>query len=329
VIAFKALQNIANRLQVIGTMCGSAFRRKSPVVSALSVMPQLKSMGLSRLFPWKASARRKMFLARPFFSKVTFSSCYLKRSWMYQAQLSEAYLFDMQLYEVNISNAVMEGIIITYTLLWNINLSNSNLQKAEFRSSKLVNVDFSGANLQESVFSLDTLLWKVNLSNSNLQKAEFRSSKLVDIDFSGANLQEAVFSGMQLSNVDFAKVSSLQRTAFSGAELNNVNLSNIDLRGVDLQFAKLNAVNLAQADLQGTMLYGATIGDTTTLDHVEWWKADFSYGEDKHIDINQLEDVYQRSGNAIPEKLNIDTDVHPSVRDFLKGKITAEEVNGR
>jgi uncharacterized protein YjbI with pentapeptide repeats len=299
--ALRTLQNVANRLEENGNMFGSSFRGKSRVLAFLSKMPQIGFIILSGLFRRKSLKRHELFL-QPFFNKTLLSFIYLNGAWLHKAQLSEATLLEIQLINVTFEEAEMEETSFTDALIFNVNLSNSNLKKADFGTSKLMNVNFSGVDLQAAVFN---------------------RSLLYDIDFSRAgNLQSVGFSNSQLNKVNLSNV-NLQRADFHFAKLSKVNLSTADLRETNFQFAELNEVNLAQANLQAALWYGAKIGSKTKLENVEWWKANFSIEGDKLTDLSLLEDLYQRFGKTIPKGINIDTDVHESLRDFLKSKISA------
>jgi uncharacterized protein YjbI with pentapeptide repeats len=172
-------------------------------------------------------------------------------------------------------------------------------------------------------------MFNVDLSQSKLTNPSLYSASLYSVDLSKADLQGADFSDARLRDVDLRDVTSFQNANFSRAQLDNVSFApktwqgaGADLRGVNFRFAKLSRVDFSRANVSGAFFYGAEISKRTDFAGVDWWRADFSYGES--VDGPLLQDFYTRYRGAIPDEIDIDADVHPSVQDFLKAALHSD-----
>lgn len=94
-------------------------------------------------------------------------------------------------------------------------------------------------------------------------------------DFAGANLREVNLSNTNLRSVDL-RIADLSNANLSNADLrhanlrianlSNANLSNSDARGANLSVAYLKGVNLNDADLRGVNLNGANLNNANLCD---------------------------------------------------------------
>jgi len=145
------------------------------------------------------------------------------------ADLTEAYLFNANLYKANLSGANLSQA----------NLVNADLYGASLSRANLFQADLSNANLTDAYLSRAELV-KANLLGANLTIADLSNANLSESDLSEANLT--------VSNLNEA---DLTRTDLSGADLTDADLSLACLIG-----ATLVGTNLTRANLKGCRVYG-------------------------------------------------------------------------
>jgi uncharacterized protein YjbI with pentapeptide repeats len=119
-----------------------------------------------------------------------------------RAELSEFFLFGMNLSDANLSG----------THLFKANLLGANLTNADLRSTDLRDAELIGANLTGANLSWAKLNW------ANLSKA-----KLI-----GATLNQADFSQTNLSRTDFSRAQALG-TNFSSAVLTDACIAHLEI----------------------------------------------------------------------------------------------------
>jgi hypothetical protein len=110
-----------------------------------------------------------------------------------EPNLMNADLSNVDLREVNLSNANL----VMSDLRW-VNLSKANLSRAS-----LFNADLSFANLSNAILR-STVFWETNLSNANL---------------AGAVLDESFFGGTVLGNTDLFNTSGLDSCSHNGPSI--------------------------------------------------------------------------------------------------------------
>ncbi len=97
--------------------------------------------------------------------------------------------------------------------------------------------------------------------------------------------------------------------------MTRANLKKAFLRGANLQSANLQSARLDNADITDARLAKAQIDDTTSMENVKWWKADYYTGSDKSVDQVLLQFLYNRDGSS---PLEHRAEAHASVQDFIR-----------
>jgi uncharacterized protein YjbI with pentapeptide repeats len=115
-----------------------------------------------------------------------------------------------------------------------LNLRSVDLTLANLHEAELTRAQFASAHLKRAY------LWK-----AQLQWAEFYGAKLEGALFREAELQSACFWRADLRNVDFFKA---------------------QLPGADLREANLWGANFSEANVEGADVYGALLGEFTTIE---------------------------------------------------------------
>ncbi len=118
------------------------------------------------------------------------------------AELSEFFLFGINLSHTNLSGAH----------LFKTNLLGANLKSADLRNTDLRDAELIGANLT-----------RANLSRANLNWANLSKAKLVE-----ANLNQADLSRTNLNRTDFSRAQALG-TNFSSAVLTGACIANLEI----------------------------------------------------------------------------------------------------
>ena len=144
----------------------------------------------------------------------------LKKQRLTAIKAREAKFFGMNLFQVELQSAILEG--------------------ADFRRCDLVEADFRGANLRGAKLS------HADMSGANFMPLLFGNSgtqqRFAACDLSNAELRYANLSGAKLKS-----------TKFIDADLSFANLSDCDLRDVDFTGAKIEGVNFEGADTEGAV----------------------------------------------------------------------------
>jgi uncharacterized protein YjbI with pentapeptide repeats len=165
---------------------------------------------------------------------VDLSRCDLSHSFLSEANLAAANLF-----ECNLRKADLTGASLAHANLYRADLSETQLRKASLYHAAL-----NQANLTKAILSEANLrhaeLKNTNLSDADLKGADFDSADLSEAFLKGANLQSASFTGANLTK------------AILECNLRTTNLTHADLGGANLSGARLSEtffcdVNLRQA----------------------------------------------------------------------------------
>lgn len=155
----------------------------------------------------------------------------LKQQKLTALKAKEAKFFGMNLFQVELQSAVLEG--------------------ADFRRCDLVGADFRGANLRGAKFS------HAIVRDANFMPLLFATGALqrfAPCDLSNAELRYVDLSGAKLKNA-----------LFVNADLSYANLSNCDLRDVDFTGANMDGINLDGADTSGAIFDEKKSGSAFSL----------------------------------------------------------------
>lgn len=161
--------------------------------------------------------------------------------------LSEANLQEVDLRQADLSKANLRGAVLT----------NTNLRGAKLNQTQLRGVDLSTVNL------LETELIRADLIGANLSGAKLEGANLTSAFLGGANLK-----GVNLGTSSLSKntVTSLHFALLGGADLSETNLKGVNLIGADLGNAKLIEADLQGVDLRGVDLSEADLSKAKLLE---------------------------------------------------------------
>ena len=146
--------------------------------------------------------------------------------------LADEDMHGMDLRNINLSHAILDGADLSYALLDNANLSFAKLRKANLSHAQMDKVDLSHSDLRWGHFALahfrKGILFYARLRGADLRGADLTHASLEDADLSMANLAHANLEGAILANA------RLKNTKLADACLNGVNLSAANLEGTDV-----------------------------------------------------------------------------------------------
>ncbi len=150
--------------------------------------------------------------------------------------------------------------------LTGIYLTAADLSGADLSRAELVNVDLTGANLSAAILDKANLINAVyNEHTVWPQDYDLGRSQAVGPE---ADLTEADLKGIELADAD------LHKAILTRAHLEGANLSEADLSGADLREAHLSGTNLIGADLRRAILTGADLSGAK-YDYATKWPRDF------------------------------------------------------
>ena len=169
------------------------------------------------------------------------------------ALFSNANLSDIELGQIALDCANLNGAILFWT-----NLHGATFRGAQFQQANLTGTDLSHTDLEETNFRGAELI-KVELNGAHLQQANLRYAKLFDSNLAKANLKGA--------NLSFSKLSAcnLNETNLEGANLEGAKLCDANLKGANLSGASLFWANLSGADLEDADLRGANLSEANLM----------------------------------------------------------------
>jgi len=173
--------------------------------------------------------------------------------------------------------------------LSDVDLSYANLSGARIFAMEGVtwrNVNLTGANLSgASIEGMEGSQWEnVNLTGADLSGASIEGmegSRWENVDLTGANLSNSVIrgpgtlaweEGVNLTGVNFTGA-TLWCIWSGGVQMPNANLTNAQLREVDLYQANLDGTDFTGATLQGVSFDGASMEGAT----LNWASAEGTY----------------------------------------------------
>ncbi len=164
--------------------------------------------------------------------------------------------------EPDLSEADLEGEVLSFFDFSASNLRGINLSKAYLYNSMLVRTDLSDSLLHNTNLHSTNLsharvalarLSEANLVNAKLESADFRNADLSRSSLRGANLARINLSGANLDGADVSETnltdSILIGTKFDNASLNNANLSNAALTDADFDNASIGSTLFCNNDL--------------------------------------------------------------------------------
>ena len=183
--------------------------------------------------------------------------------------LSNAYLFMIDLSGVNLSDSILSGAILSSS-----NLIGADLTNAELVGTSLVNAKMTATLINAKLMDaklLNAKLMDAKLMDANLTGADLKGANLTDANLSDAIIVLTDLSGAELINTKLinaklmhAKLmhatlinAKLMNAKLMDAELMDANLTGAKLMGADLTNAKLMDADLTGADFTGAILTGA------------------------------------------------------------------------
>lgn len=182
------------------------------------------------------------------------------------------------------------GADLEFADLSGFNLSGATLNEANLSRTTLTTANLQGANLSGADLS------GANLNNANLSGANLNNANLRGANLSGSNLNGSNFEGSDLTQVSSGQTIGIPSlpwrwTIRSGyligpdADLSGANLSNADLRDVDLGFSRLWDANLDNANLSGAYLVDL---DSKNLTGIPVLPADWKIVDGKLVGRKQF-----------------------------------------
>ena len=196
-----------------------------------------------------------------------------------EANLSGAILNKADLNEADLSKANL-----IFAKLRGADLNKANLSEADLKYADLSEADLNEADLSKANLIFAKLrgadLNKANLSEADLKDANLSEAKVTEIDLSETDLRRAV-----LEKTSFKKSKSIPEWIKKGLDergiyeqkylienirlgfknLNGANLSNADLKDVNLEGAYFANANFGDADLKDANLEGAHFGNANNI----------------------------------------------------------------
>lgn len=154
--------------------------------------------------------------------------------------LSEIKIGDAQLEGINLAGANLEGAVFTNSNLNDADLSNANLKNCSLFSAELRRANLNGADLSNGYLNCANLR-EAQLRDANLSYTYLVGASLQQVDLSRsrlrhANLIQADFSGAQLHGAEIVR-SNLLEAIFTGATMGETVLTQLDLSAVvDLEW---------------------------------------------------------------------------------------------
>ena len=132
----------------------------------------------------------KANLTRAYLYQVNLSSANLTRAYLYQVNLTDADLTDANLFSAhltgaNLFRANLAKANLTRAYLYQVNLSSANLTNANFTKAHLINANLTEANLTNANL-FEANLTEANLTEANLTEANLTDAGLTDADLRGA-----------------------------------------------------------------------------------------------------------------------------------------------
>ncbi len=253
----------------------------------------------------------------------------LKRLLKLKAQsidLSNCYLVDGKLNDLNLENVKMQNstlnqVDLKNSILKNASFKNSNinggiltytdLQKADFSYALLFNSFFQGANLRDCRFENATMnnssfeiielnktwddyqqILETILNSSYLNLDDIEEGEIIRANLTNCNLSYAILDESNLIGI-IGKDANFNGASMEKVDLKNANLVKADLRNTNLTNANLDNANLESAQFFKTNFKGATLTNIK-IRNVSFHNCEL---EGANFSINQKAELTQKGVN--------------------------------
>ncbi len=150
------------------------------------------------------------------------------------------------LHGVDLTNANLPEVDLSYACLIGAKLDGADLQRANLHRAQLDSASLTNANLTEANLEF-AILGRANLSNAIMDGANLKRSNLVGAIARGASCRRTQFFYSRPGNADFSGVD------FSGADINRAIFRRAKLVNANLAEA-VGTANFDRADLTGAKM---------------------------------------------------------------------------
>jgi BTB/POZ domain-containing protein KCTD9 len=178
-------------------------------------------------------------------------------------RLNKRGVSDIDLRACKLDGALMNGVNLANSNLFDVNLANAELQGADLTGAVLVSANLSSAYL------IGASLYEANLSSARLQYANLWEANLLKTNFEGADLSNANMESVNCAEADFSSA------LLAGANLQAANLSRANLLGAVLDEVNMSGAMLEQSNLGNAELTNAMLEDAE-LQAADCTKVNFS-----------------------------------------------------
>ena len=152
--------------------------------------------------------------------------------------------------------------------LWSVDLSNALLRDAKLERATLTGSDLSGADLRgadlEAAFLIGTNLDQADLRGARLTKAHLEKCDLIEADLKEADIYAASFYECDLTDAN------LSGSFLVATSLMNVDLTRADLYASDLTGASLVEAVVTDAEFTGSRVYGLSAWSLEGTPRGQW-----------------------------------------------------------
>ncbi len=159
--------------------------------------------------------------------------------------------------------AYLEGAYLGDLNLFEVDLSNAHLERTNLSNAKLCMVNLSAAHLDGSNLSM------VTLTGSNLTAAHLDDAVLISADLEETILDNCCFNKSTMTDSHFqnAKMRNVKMldANLSGSHFEGVDMKYGDLKGADLVNAYLEGTDLSNSDLRAANFECSCLDGKTTL----------------------------------------------------------------
>ncbi|MCY3716874.1 MAG: pentapeptide repeat-containing protein [Chloroflexi bacterium] len=176
--------------------------------------------------------------------------------------LAEAILERAELNKTKLIKASLQGAILTSAKLHNSKLNEADLRNAKCHGVEMPNVRLGGACLEGTDLSYSCLegagLQRACFNDADLHDAKLKGAFLWDTDFNNANLVFADLREATYHKRANWKKAKLGYTNLKGVDFSEANMKGVDLECTNLEGAILDGTDLQGANLKGARLKGAS-----------------------------------------------------------------------
>jgi uncharacterized protein YjbI with pentapeptide repeats len=168
---------------------------------------------------------------------------------LFEAHLEHAHMPGLHLEKADLEGAHLEEAQLFAAHLEDADLRGAHFERAALNGAHLEGADLRGAHLEDLARARQACLDGANPLGACVERANLKEASLSHASLSGANLDNADLSAANLSCATFATSSDLRRSSWElvkvepahllGTKLADSDLSEADLRGVDLSEVKV------------------------------------------------------------------------------------------